>query len=667
MADPNVQLPPGFALITPASNIQLPPGFKLIEQTPEVGNFAAGAEGLAQGVTLGFSDEIEGGARALYGKLTGDKRSIGDLYDEGVAIPRARVAAAKDSNPVAFYAGDIGGSLIVPGGLARAGIRGSLATASNLGLGARSLAAGKEAAAYGAATGAGTAEGWLPDRLTGAVKGAVIAGPLGALAPGAVDLAGAVATRATTPIRAAMNPRSMAAEKLSEAIYRDMSVAADGAGIPAREAARFANKFATMSQGNPQARVMDAGGENVHGIMRAAVNVPNQARAGAKRALDARAANQYARLESDLKDAFGIGDNYHQSIAKLAQNMDEIGNAAIQPALRTETKITPKLAAVLERPTMQELQSIVARKIADEGRPINTLNTTEFFHRMKLELDDQIGIAVRAQKMGNKPQAGWDKGTLTTLWRDFMNAIDNPEYKHALKQYAGQAKLMNAAEDGFEHFTKAAPEEITAAIEALGTGAERMMYRLGAQRAVIDKVRAGNANLDRTDGVFGSPLMQMKLRAVLPDSASFREFQKKLVIEAKMADSRKALQGNSTTAKQLAEGEQAGKASRVANNVMNALTGKLEPALNLVAQGYNRFTGMTPAVANELLTIGMSRDPAMINALADYSMRRAAQTPVRRAGAARLIDSAIGGRAGDQSPPRQSPWLHRSYVPMAME
>jgi hypothetical protein len=422
-----------------------------------------------------------------------------------------------------------------------------------------------------------------------------------------------------------------------------------------------------MSQGNPQARVMDAGGENVHGIMRAAVNVPNQARAGAKRALDARAANQYARLESDLKDAFGIGDNYHQSIAKLAQNMDEIGNAAIQPALRTETKITPKLAAVLERPTMQELQSIVARKIADEGRPINTLNTTEFFHRMKLELDDQIGIAVRAQKMGNKPQAGWDKGTLTTLWRDFMNAIDNPEYKHALKQYAGQAKLMNAAEDGFEHFTKAAPEEITAAIEALGTGAERMMYRLGAQRAVIDRVRAGNANLDRTDGVFGSPLMQMKLRAVLPDSASFREFQKKLVIEAKMADSRKALQGNSTTAKQLAEGEQAGKASRVVNNVMNALTGKLEPALNLVAQGYNRFTGMTPAVANELLTIGMSRDPAMINALADYSMRRAAQTPVRRAGAARLIDSAIGGRAGDQSPPRQSQWLHRSYGPMAME
>ena len=113
----------------------------------EHGTLPSALEGLAQGVSLGFADEIEGGARALYGKVTGDKRSFGELYDEGVAIPRARVAAAKDSNPVAFYAGDIGGSLVLPGGLARAGIRGPLAAASGRGLGARSVAGGAEAAA----------------------------------------------------------------------------------------------------------------------------------------------------------------------------------------------------------------------------------------------------------------------------------------------------------------------------------------------------------------------------------------------------------------------------------------------------------------------------------------------------------------------------------------
>ena len=73
----------------------------------EHGTIPSALEGFAQGVSMGFADEIEGGARALYGKVTGDKRPFGELYNEAVAIPRARVAAAKESNPAAFYAGDI--------------------------------------------------------------------------------------------------------------------------------------------------------------------------------------------------------------------------------------------------------------------------------------------------------------------------------------------------------------------------------------------------------------------------------------------------------------------------------------------------------------------------------------------------------------------------------
>ena len=82
------------------------------------GNVASFAEGAAQGITFGFSDEIEGALRAAFGKLTGDSRSMGDLYDENVAKPRARIDAASEENPLAFYGGEIGSAFLVPEGLA---------------------------------------------------------------------------------------------------------------------------------------------------------------------------------------------------------------------------------------------------------------------------------------------------------------------------------------------------------------------------------------------------------------------------------------------------------------------------------------------------------------------------------------------------------------------
>lgn len=587
------------------------------------GVIASGLEGVGQGLSFGFLDEIEGGIRAGAAKLTGDSRPLGEVYDEKVAIPRGRIAAAKESSPVAYYAGEIGSGVAVPGGLARLGIRGALSNASGRGLGARTLAGAKEGSAYGAAYGAGTAEGGLIERGQGALSGGTLGAGIGALAPGAVDAAGAVASRVAAPFRAAANPRQFAFEKFGEAIARD---------VPVGGADRFASRVDDMVAANPSARVMDAGGENVRGLMRAANNMPNEARETLRRTVDARQANQSERVEGHLGKAFRQGDkNLYDSIDELAERMDEIGAKAIQPALAKETPLTPQLASVLERPTAKELQKLVERKLADEGLPIGFDTRTAMLHRLKVELDDQIGMSVRAEKMGNRPQAGMDTRTLTILKRDLLNAIDNPTYKNGLKQYASQARLKNAAEDGYDSFNKMQPEELGSALGKLSNNVERDFFRLGAMRAIVERVRKGNANNDRTDGVFSSPEMQKKLKAVLPDEKARREFQKDLTIEAKMADSRKALQGNSTTAKQLAEGDQAGKNASMITQAMNAAGGSLQSGLNLLAQGYNRFSGMTPRVSAEVLKLGMSRDPSAIAGLVRQGAERAALVPGKRA------------------------------------
>jgi hypothetical protein len=618
---------------------------KRYSKTPResVGTVPAALEGIAQGVTFGFADEIEGGARALYGKLTGDQRPISELYSEGVSKPRGRAKDAALTNPWAFYAGEIGGGFALPGGLARAGISGPLARSAGQSLARRSVAAAKEGAAYGAAYGAGKSEGGPVNMLTDAGIGLGTGAAVGSLIPGAVDVVGAVGTKLAAPFRGAMNPNGFAAEKFGEAVSRDVADDVGGAG-------RFASRFQSMVDENPSARAMDAGGENVRSLMRSAANMPNPARESARRIVDARQAGQHVRLTDDVERAIsGKPRNFYAAIDDQVTKMEDIGSKAIQPSLQRETPMTPALQRVFERPTMKELHSLVARKLADEDKPIGLMTRTEMIHRMKMELDDQIGMAARAEKMGNTPQAGWDKRTLVILKNDLLNAVDNPAYKAGLKRYAGEARLKSAAENGLDDFNKLSPEEISKTIRSLETEAERQIYRMGAARAVVDRIRKGNANRDRTDGVFSSPEMQMKLKAIFPNQKQYREFQKQLVIEAKMADSRKALQGNSTTAKQLTEGAEAGKTAGMVVSAMNAASGRLAPALDLLAQGYNRFSGLTPKVANELLRIGMSQNPAASNALLQKSIEQASRSPAARAAVGRGAIGA-GSSAAVQRP-----------------
>jgi hypothetical protein len=115
----------------------------------------AAQTGIGQGLSLGFMDEIAGGAAAL-GALVPGGRSPAEAYRETTDQTRDYVAEQKERNPVAFTAGEIGGGLAtgLSGGARMAGIKGS--------------------AALGAGYGAGTADGGLMDRVKGAGVGAMV-------------------------------------------------------------------------------------------------------------------------------------------------------------------------------------------------------------------------------------------------------------------------------------------------------------------------------------------------------------------------------------------------------------------------------------------------------------------------------------------------------------
>lgn len=141
--------------------------------TSQPSELESAGRGLAQGASLGFADELTGGAEALKDELSnqaGDK-SFGDLYRQHRDESRAAYDAAQKANPKSFLAGELGGGLataLVPG----------LNVAKGATLGARAAGAAALGGTYAlgnskADVTQGDIGGALEDTAKGAALGAV--------------------------------------------------------------------------------------------------------------------------------------------------------------------------------------------------------------------------------------------------------------------------------------------------------------------------------------------------------------------------------------------------------------------------------------------------------------------------------------------------------------
>jgi hypothetical protein len=605
--------------------------------------------------------------------MTSDK-SFGQAYDERRDAARGRQKTARETNPVAYYGGEIGSAVAVPftvgprlaagaarvlpeavTGAARAAGFGQVAANAGAGLGARTVAGAREGGAYAAVHGFGHGEDGFFNRAKNALMGYVFGAPLGAVAPAAIDAGAAVVRGVTNPIRAYMNPQQVGAEKYVDALWRDYRPRGIGpepenvAGQVRGVLDRHQNRLTSAQEAKPGVMSMDLGGENTRNLVRAAANQQSTGAQRLKNRLDTRQGNQWSRIEADLAETLQNPRDYAETVGGIISRRSAAAERDFADAFSVETPMTDRLRAVFARPTMQELQGLVARRLADEGQAVGLETRTRAIHRMKLELDNQIGMARRAQQMGERPQAGWDLRTLTALKRDLMSAIDNPAYRRALDNYAGESALAGAAEDGFERALTMHTEEIAQTIRGLATAGERDMWRLGAARAMAGKIRQGNVTRDRTENIFGSPDIQLRLRAIFPDRQSHREFQRRLVLEAKMSDSRKAVQGNSTTAKQLTQAEEAGQPGRAVGAGFNAAMGRFAPVMDYLTRQAARFTGMTPDVANAVIQSAMERGVFRDQRMWQRAIRAAERSPQLRAELVQYVLSAGGAAAGESN------------------
>ena len=149
----------------------------------------------AQGLTLGFSDELIGGARALANAPSSDKGLI-DLYEQYRDLERKKLEESEQQNKATALASDLLGGVVTGGGIAKLGAKGVAKYLPALGekikdagLLGKGLAIGADAAVSGAVESVGRSDAEDIKNLAkqgagGAVLGGILGTTAGTVIPG---------------------------------------------------------------------------------------------------------------------------------------------------------------------------------------------------------------------------------------------------------------------------------------------------------------------------------------------------------------------------------------------------------------------------------------------------------------------------------------------------
>lgn len=511
---------------------------------------------VAQGVTLGFGDEIEGAARALIPGGAG--------YREGVDAAREDVERFREEHPVGSTLLEVGGGLATGGaGLLRSA-GGAAARTGLRRLAAKPLAQG---VGGGAVAGAGVSEGGVSERLPGALGGAALGGALGGAVAGVGRLRGP-----------AGRARSRLAEAMSDEGTTDVSALAAKAG--------------------PGDTVMDVGGDRVRRLARAAEAIPSEGGEGIRDFLYQRAARQPDELRGALQRRAGVefGDGA-ATVRTMTKEMRERAKPLYDAAYEKSVPATT-LADEVELPAFRRAYE-QGREIArvegvdvpdifaqlDAGVPVDKLPEVPVraIDYMKRGLDD-ITVGVEGGPSGQLA-----RGLRSRLKRVLERVDDEvPEFGQARASFAGDAAIREAFEAGrgstgnrfaLKKFTTENPDEIALALEEM-TPSERLAYRRGAvddlrqklERSV-DEFNPGGRDLTKT---LGKEDMQRRIRLLFDDEADFRAFQEELARLRNQYDTKGRVLGGSPTSR--IDEDKAALRGLTVNDVVELLTRPLQRA-----------------------------------------------------------------------------------------
>lgn len=622
-----------------------------------------------------------------------DKGDFKNRYDAALNYTKGIDDQAVKDRPGMYGAGALAGTVAA---LPYLGWLSARAAGSNLAV--RTGAGLAEGGLWGAAQGYGSGEGagFDPSRLEGAMKSGAFGAGVGAALPtvgNALGMAWQGGKEAVAGVRApalAREATSGASEALGaspeQAIAAALIKPKAGAAAPAaggndayaRIAQAMARQKATPAELVEQTTalgphgVLADTGEPMRDLARAAVNRPSGAADIAKKNLDPRqmgvlvdgeftSRSSSQRILDEAAKGLGVeGKQFHQEIdgllatrkatadplyakvreappVDIGELRDFAGTPDFRAAYGRAREISQREFVSLPDGSKQ-IVPLPEHFTSNEGVDWRTLDL------MKQSLDDMVTEGA-TQGIGSNA-----RGAIKSYRDAFRDKLDtlNPDYKAARAAYAGPSAMVEAMEDGRKLLREDA-YVIGKRLKDMGES-EQQMVRLGALQEL--KAKLGNTDVTydaaRTAGVL-KPNQLERFKELFPDQAAFARFANTLGAEQTMFQTRSALFGNSTTARQLAamkdEPDLAGQAVETAINVK---TGGMAAVVRALAK-ISGPSPMKPATAEDIASILTNLDqgqlPRVARRLAEEQRRQAL---ARAVGAtARPAANANSGRRPD--------------------
>lgn len=600
------------------------------------GAIDATARGAAQGLTANFSDELRGLVEAsganpddpaslgklLHGALkywTGDKEAKAK-YDEAVQRERGLNKSAEEQHPVASVAGNIAGAIALPLGAAA-----NVAT-----LPARMATGAAVGAGLGGAAGVGEGDGAV-DSISRGLTGAALGGALGGAAPAVVEgvIRGgrAVAQPVANAIRGVNSADDEAARRVALSIQRDMQT------DPGAASRLTPQEFAASRQSGGPATIMDIGGETTRALARSAANTSPEGRAALSRTINDRFEGQTGRVNGWLRNTFHFPDaqaqsdalenvgrtvnraNYHRAMHEgdrsiFSPELDRLmGSPAVVDAMRKasisgkDRAITQGMGAMRQGVTVEN--GVVTFTRGPSGAP--TYPNLAFWDATKREIDDAANAAARAGRNG-------EAGTLRDLARTLRTELDThvPSYQQARAGAAHFFGAQDALEAGQNFVSRnMSAAEARRALSQM-TPTERQLFQDGFVSRFTETLNQVGDRRSILNKIAESPAAREKLQVAIGHQRA-QELEAGLRVEGIMDLARNAVQGNSTTARQLAELGLAGGTYGFSGGGVNPVSSPsalMNAALVYgAARGKNRINENVSRRVAEMLT---SNDPAIL-------------------------------------------------------
>ena len=287
-------------------------------------------------------------------------------------------------------------------------------------------------------------------------------------------------------------------------------------------------------------------GPNFARLLRTASNMSPGIEGAAGRQFAARHAGQADRIAGAFQESALVPkQSADEVIAALEARTKPAIDALYREAGKKPLPLSGKLRSILEgKNSASRARKAAELRLADKRAVGDEITHFDIINATKQELDDQIGTLIRQGK-NNKAR------DLIRLKNDILEEADKaiPKYKEARQLFAGKADLESAADLG-KNFFKLSGRDVRQATRNM-TENELKMFRLGARDAVFDRLDDLQMNRDAVKAMFGKRGDAEKLRHVFPDEQEFRKFAEVMQREADFVMTRRAAQGNSSTAKQL--------------------------------------------------------------------------------------------------------------------